>query len=58
VKVELLDRIRARDIECEHDPACRTLEGLLTAMKRAYPEFNVHDVCTLITYEVERLADP
>jgi len=38
----------------EHDPECRTIDGLREAMVRAYAEkFTGESVCTIITFKVE-----
>lgn len=43
---ELID-VELRD---EHDPSCRTVEGLAVEMKRVYPEFEVTDEVTLVKF--------
>lgn len=41
------------DLMFEHDPACRTVEGLAKVMKEVYPEFEVTDMVTLVTFFLE-----
>ena len=38
------------DLVYEHDPSCRTVEGLLKELKRVYPDFAENDEVTLITF--------
>jgi len=51
IQIKPFNLISNRDIVLEHDPLCTTLNGLLPAMQRAYPDFKEDDVCTLLTYE-------
>ena len=34
----------------EHDPECRTYDGLLSVMKETYPDFNEDNIVTLIWF--------
>ena len=38
------------DLKNEHDPSCRTVEGLAVEMKRVYPEFDLTDEVTLVEF--------
>lgn len=38
------------DLKNEHDPSCRTVEGLAIEMKRVYPEFELTDEVTLVEF--------
>jgi hypothetical protein len=40
--------LRDEDLVNEHDPECRTLRGLLKAMIRDYPDFDVREIVTLV----------
>ena len=44
--------LRARDIAKEHEPQCRTWEGLRDAMRHYYPDFRMADVVTVVDFEV------
>jgi hypothetical protein len=44
--------LRARDIANEHEPQCRTWEGLRDAMRHYYPDFRLTDVVTVVDFEV------
>lgn len=41
------------DVLYEHDPSCRTVEGLARELKRVYPEFSETDEVTLVTFILE-----
>ena len=38
------------DLADEHDPACRTLEGLLRVLQTHYPGFSAQEMVTLCRY--------
>lgn len=40
-------------VKYEHDPECRTVEGLTKAMKEAYPDFKETDDITLVFFRVD-----
>lgn len=42
--------LQAQDIEHEHDPQCRTLNGLYEELTRIYPGFKRRDVVTVLTF--------
>ena len=46
------DSLTDDDLEAEHDPACRTTEGLLKVMGRVYPEFQEDEDVTLLVFTV------
>ena len=53
LSVRTFSTIIGQDIEAEHDPDCRTYEGLKEAMIRAYGEdFKTSDPCVIIDYLV------
>lgn len=39
-------------LQLEHDPACRTLEGLYNVMCNVYDDFDKDEECTLLFFEV------
>jgi len=39
-------------LKLEHDPACQTFKGLFETMKKVYDGFLVHELVTLVFYEV------
>ena len=47
------DRLTNQEIEREHDPGCRTVEGLLAELKRVYPGFQPSENVMLLYFEVE-----
>ncbi len=44
--------ITEEDIENEHDPVCRTTNGLYKVMKRTYPDFGKNEIITIVKFEV------
>jgi hypothetical protein len=40
------------DLWLEHDPECRTPNGLVVAMLRAYPDFTLNDPVTVIKFTI------
>ena len=42
--------LKAQDIEHEHDPQCRTLNGLYEELTRIYPGFKRREVVTVLTF--------
>ena len=52
VKYKRFSDITNDDIKVEHDPVCRTTNGLLKTMKKFYPTFDELEVCTLVYFEV------
>lgn len=46
------DSIPPRYVRMNHDPACRTREGLEAAMRRAYPDFRPDSLVTVVVFEV------
>lgn len=56
-KIESLICRRFRDVTIEnllneHDPECRTPAGLVYAMLRAYPDFTLDDIVTVIEFVI------
>ncbi len=45
--------VNIRDLAEEHDRECGTPQGLLWAMIRAYPDFNLEDSVTVIRFLIE-----
>ncbi|MNN55224.1 hypothetical protein D3C81_1700860 [compost metagenome] len=43
--------LTAADLSDEHDPACRTPEGLLAVMQRLYPGFQADEIVTLVHFQ-------
>ena len=41
------------DIRYEHDPACRTIPGLLLALQRLYPGFSADEEVTVCHFEFD-----
>jgi len=39
-------------LKLEHDPACQTFKGLFETMKKVYDGFLLHELVTLVFYEV------
>lgn len=37
-------------LEFEHDPSCRTKEGLYKEMCKVYPNFNENEIVTLVYF--------
>lgn len=37
-------------LELEHDPKCRTRDGLFEVMKEVYPDFTIHSPCTVVLF--------
>jgi hypothetical protein len=52
VKTCLFTGITPFDLECEHDPSCRTLTGLVDAMDRAYGPCNWGPGVTLVFFTI------
>lgn len=42
--------IEPAEIANEHDPACRTVDGLLAVMRGVYPGFGCEDTVTLVAF--------
>lgn len=40
------------DLQDEHDPVCRTYEGLLNVMEKTYPGFDQREIVTLVWFEI------
>jgi hypothetical protein len=38
----------------EHDPACRTYDGLLETMREIYPDFIEQEIVTLVFFEIKK----
>lgn len=44
--------LRSQDLACEHDPSCRTPEGLLGVLQRLYPGFSPEEEVTLCHFDL------
>lgn len=44
--------IRRYDLRNEHDPKCRTYDGLLNTMYDLYDDFDEREIVTLVEFEV------
>lgn len=42
--------IEPSEIKCEHDPKCRTKQGLLKELKRVYENFSEKEIVTLVYF--------
>lgn len=51
-QVKRFDRLLASDIQCEHDPGCRQLDGLLAMMRQLYPGFSPDEEVTLCHFQL------
>lgn len=51
-KVFRFSDITDKDLELEHDPSCRSLDGLTIEMQRVYKDFNVNEIVTLVFFEL------
>lgn len=45
--------INEHELYLEHDSTCRDIDGLMTAMKRAYPSFLESDEVTMLFFWIE-----
>lgn len=45
--------VRIKDLWIEHDPECRTPDGLIKAMLRAYPEFDLDSHVTVLIFDID-----
>lgn len=45
--------LTAADLGDEHDPGCRTLEGLLRVLQQIYPGFQADETVTLVHFVLE-----
>jgi hypothetical protein len=52
LKLRRFNELTDEELEYEHDPNCRTVEGLLKAMKGYYPDFREDEEVTLIFFQV------
>jgi len=51
------NEIRERDILCEHDPKCRTIDGLFNTLSEIYPNFSNNSIVTIIYFELNENED-
>ena len=49
-KVKRFRDLVPEDIKREHDPSCRTYDGLLTEMKRVYKGFKANENVTVVEF--------
>lgn len=52
--------LRDIDLIDEHDPACRSVDGLLDTMKKVYfernmPEFDSREIVTLVSFNLDHI---
>lgn len=52
------DTLTAADLRDEHDPACRTPEGLLAVMQQLYPGFQADETVTLVHFQWVLIESP
>lgn len=43
--------LKKPDLVNEHDPACRTVDGLFKVMQDVYPNFDVREVVTIVEWD-------
>ena len=46
------NEIKERDISCEHDPECRTIDGLFNTLSKVYPNFSNNSIVTIIYFKL------
>jgi len=46
------NEIKERDISCEHDPECRTIDGLFNTLSKVYPKFSNNSIVTVIYFKL------
>jgi len=44
--------IKKEDILCEHDPECRTIDGLFDTLSDIYPNFSNNSIVTIIYFKL------
>jgi len=44
--------ITIAELKKEHDPSCRTPDGLVYAMLQAYPDFHLNSTVTVLTFKI------
>jgi len=49
-RLRRFDQLTAAELACEHDPACRSLPGLLAVMQQHYPGFAAGDQVTVCDF--------
>lgn len=47
------DTLTAHDLRDEHDPRCRTPDGLLAVMQQLYPGFQADETVTLVHFRLD-----
>ncbi|WP_305805896.1 hypothetical protein [Stenotrophomonas sp. YIM B06876] len=52
-EVRRFDTLVAADLQHEHDPRCRTPEGLLAELQRIYEGFSAEETVTLVRFTME-----
>lgn len=53
IKVSKFSDLTEDDIKYEHEPSCRTLEGLKKEMREIYPNMTDDSVFTVVYFEVK-----
>ena len=51
------NEIKRRDISCEHDSKCRTIDGLFNTLSEIYPNFSNNSIVTIIYFELNENED-
>jgi len=46
------NELKKMDISCEHDPKCRTIDGLFNIISEVYPNFSNNSVVTVIYFKL------
>lgn len=52
-EVRRFDTLTADDLQFEHDPGCRTPEGLLAELQRIYDGFSANEDVTLVHFSMD-----
>ncbi len=53
IKVKRFRDIREQDLALEHDPQCRTWNGLSTTMKKLFDDFDETEIVTMVYFMPE-----
>lgn len=52
-QLRLFNTLTAADLRDEHDPSCRTPEGLLQVLQQIYPGFQADETVTLVHFVLD-----
>lgn len=58
VTVKPFNELDKRELRINHDPACRTKEGLLAVMQQVYPGFVETETISVVFFEAKGLLNP